>query len=87
MRRAVPSASPRLRKAKRANIYDARNLRYYERNDQLEGLHFAELTLAHEPYYENGNTVVVIEHNLDVIKCADYIIDLGPGASSRADLA
>ena len=27
---------------------------------------------------ENGNTVVVIEHNLDVIKCADYIIDLGP---------
>ena len=27
---------------------------------------------------ENGNTVVVIEHNLDVIKCADHIIDLGP---------
>jgi len=27
---------------------------------------------------EAGNTVVVIEHNLDVIKCADYIIDLGP---------
>ena len=27
---------------------------------------------------ERGNTVVVIEHNLDVIKCADYIIDLGP---------
>ena len=27
---------------------------------------------------DNGDTVVVIEHNLDVIKCADYIIDLGP---------
>ena len=27
---------------------------------------------------DNGNTVVVIEHNLDVIKCADWIIDLGP---------
>ena len=27
---------------------------------------------------DQGNTVVVIEHNLDVIKCADYIIDLGP---------
>ncbi|MFH2009075.1 MAG: hypothetical protein ABI333_20970 [bacterium] len=27
---------------------------------------------------EAGNTVVVIEHNVDVIKCADYIIDLGP---------
>jgi excinuclease UvrABC ATPase subunit len=27
---------------------------------------------------DKGNTMVVIEHNLDVIKCADYIIDLGP---------
>ena len=27
---------------------------------------------------EKGNTVIVIEHNLDVIKCADYIIDMGP---------
>ena len=27
---------------------------------------------------EAGNTVLVIEHNLDVIKCADYLIDLGP---------
>ena len=27
---------------------------------------------------DHGNTVVIIEHNLDVIKCADYIIDLGP---------
>ena len=26
----------------------------------------------------SGNTVIVIEHNLDVIKCADYIVDLGP---------
>ena len=30
-----------------------------------------------------GNTVVVIEHNLDVIKCADHIIDLGPDGGSR----
>jgi excinuclease ABC subunit A len=27
---------------------------------------------------EQGNTVVVVEHNLDVIRCADYVIDLGP---------
>ena len=32
---------------------------------------------------EGGNTVVVIEHNLDVIKCADYIIDLGPEGGDR----
>ena len=28
---------------------------------------------------DHGDTVIVIEHNLDVIKCADYIIDMGPG--------
>jgi excinuclease ABC subunit A len=32
---------------------------------------------------DSGNTVVVIEHNLDVIKCADYIIDLGPEGGDR----
>ena len=28
---------------------------------------------------DKGNTVLVIEHNLDVLKCADYLIDMGPG--------
>ena len=32
---------------------------------------------------EGGNTVLVIEHNLDIIKTADYIIDLGPEGGSR----
>jgi len=32
---------------------------------------------------DRGNTVVVIEHNLDVIKCADWIIDLGPEGGDR----
>jgi excinuclease ABC subunit A len=32
---------------------------------------------------ENGNTVVVIEHNLDVIKVADYIIDIGPEGGDK----
>ena len=31
----------------------------------------------------NNNTVVVIEHNLDMIKCADYIIDLGPEGGNK----
>ena len=35
---------------------------------------------------EAGNTVVVIEHNLDVIKCADWIIDLGPEGGDRGGL-
>lgn len=32
---------------------------------------------------EEGHTVVVIEHNLDVVKCADYIIDLGPEGGEK----
>lgn len=32
---------------------------------------------------DNGSTVIVIEHNLDVIKCADYIIDLGPDGGDK----
>jgi excinuclease ABC subunit A len=31
---------------------------------------------------EIGNTVIVIEHNLDIIRCADWIVDLGPGAGN-----
>lgn len=34
--------------------------------------------IAFQALIENGHTVIVIEHNMDVIKCADWIIDLGP---------
>ena len=45
------------------------------------GLHFADIRRLLDVLMrlvDAGNTVVVIEHNLDVVKCADYIIDLGP---------
>ena len=55
----------------------------YVLDEPTSGLHFADveqlLELLHR-LAEAGNTLVVIEHNLDVIKNADYVVDLGPGA-------
>ena len=53
----------------------------YVLDEPTTGLHVADIhKLVHilDRLVESGNTVVVIEHNLDVIKVADYIIDLGP---------
>ncbi len=53
----------------------------YILDEPTTGLHFADvhkLVDILKRLTENGNTVVVIEHNLDVIKVADYIIDIGP---------
>ena len=53
----------------------------YILDEPTTGLHFADvhkLTEILQRLVEGGNTVVVIEHNLDVIKTADYIIDMGP---------
>ena len=53
----------------------------YILDEPTTGLHFADvhkLTEILRRLSEDGNTVVVIEHNLDVIKTADYIIDMGP---------
>ncbi|MBN1307458.1 MAG: excinuclease ABC subunit UvrA, partial [Chitinispirillaceae bacterium] len=54
----------------------------YILDEPTTGLHFEDILMLMSVVHElvdKGNTVVVIEHNLDVIKCADYIIDLGPG--------
>ena len=53
----------------------------YVLDEPTTGLHFADvhrLVDILRRLSEGGNTVVVIEHNLDVIKTADYIIDMGP---------
>ncbi|MCM1367220.1 MAG: excinuclease ABC subunit UvrA [Roseburia sp.] len=53
----------------------------YVLDEPTTGLHSADVERLIDilsRLVDNGNTVVVIEHNLDVIKCADYIIDLGP---------
>lgn len=50
-------------------------------DEPTTGLHFEDIRVLLKVIYklaDKGNTIVVIEHNLDVIKCADYIIDLGP---------
>ncbi len=58
----------------------------YILDEPTTGLHFADVEKLIEILHklkEAGNTVVVIEHNLDVIKTADYIIDMGPEGGDR----
>lgn len=58
----------------------------YILDEPTTGLHFADvhkLTEILHKLKEGGNTVVVIEHNLDVIKTADYIIDIGPEGGDK----
>ena len=55
-------------------------------DEPTTGLHFADvhkLTEILRRLTDEGNTVIVIEHNLDVIKCADYIIDIGPEGGDK----
>jgi len=53
----------------------------YLLDEPTTGLHFADvakLISVLQRLVDRGNTVIVVEHNLEVIKCADYIVDLGP---------
>ena len=58
----------------------------YILDEPTTGLHFADvdkLVSVLQQLVDAGNTVVVIEHNLEVIKCADHIIDLGPEGGDK----
>ncbi len=53
----------------------------YVLDEPTTGLHFEDIRVllgVLNKLVEKGNTVIVIEHNLDIIKCADHIIDLEP---------
>ena len=55
-------------------------------DEPTTGLHFYDiqnLMVVINSLVDRGNTVVIIEHNMDVIKCADYIIDLGPEGGDK----
>lgn len=59
---------------------------FYILDEPTTGLHFADIAMLLDlikKLNKKGNTIVIIEHNLDVIKCADYIIDLGPEGGSE----
>ncbi len=58
-------------------------------DEPTTGLHFDDIALLVKVFarlVENGNSLLVIEHNLEVIKCADYVIDLGPEAGTAGGL-
>ena len=59
---------------------------FYILDEPTTGLHFEDIQLLLDVLHrlvDNGNTVLVIEHNMDVIKSVDYLIDIGPEGGSK----
>jgi len=54
-------------------------------DEPTTGLHFhdiSKLLAAFNALIERGHTIVIVEHNMDIIKCADWVVDLGPEAGT-----
>jgi excinuclease ABC subunit A len=55
-------------------------------DEPTTGLHFddiAKLLKCFDALVEAGHSLLVIEHNMDVVKCADFVVDLGPDAGEK----
>ena len=55
-------------------------------DEPTTGLHYYDIEKLYKTFdllVDNGHTVIVIEHNLELIKCADWIIDIGPGSGNK----
>ena len=55
-------------------------------DEPTTGLHFhdiSKLLAAFNALIQRGHTIVIVEHNMDVIKCADWVVDLGPEAGTQ----
>jgi excinuclease ABC subunit A len=67
---------------KRSAVHTSHAGALYILDEPTRGLHLEDITrllIVLNQLVEEGNTVLVVEHHLDVIKCADWVIDLGPG--------
>lgn len=61
----------------------------YILDEPTTGLHFEDIQRLLKVLYalvDRGNTVIIIEHNIDVIRCADWVIDMGPDGGSRGGM-
>ena len=62
---------------------------FYILDEPSTGLHFEDIRILLEvlnKFVNNGSTVLIIEHNLDIIKVADYIIDMGPEGGEKGGI-